>query len=262
MDKVIKGASKSVDHLKFDVEIVAAQLQVSKESVSLFLELCGELQERTNIIFPQKIVMLNGAPGAGKGTNTRSVMKCLNISTDPVIVSSLLRYDPKLVARIDAGFLIGDREVVAAVLKKLVELGSKGESSVILDGYPRTQKQAECISLVRWYSEHILSRPIEEISVVFLVNEEVSVQRQLSRGRNALKYNQKNEVDGDGPGIEVRKTDLDENSAYLRYSQFIEKTLPAIDFLRKYVKSFDIDATGSFEDVTQHIIEALQKEEK
>lgn len=46
----------------------------------------------------------------------------------------------------DEGRLIGDREVVQAVLESLLD--DANQMGIIVDGFPRTKPQAECISLL------------------------------------------------------------------------------------------------------------------
>ena len=88
---------------------------------------------------PREIVWLTGAPGAGKGTMSSFIMAERDI---PSIfeVSSLLR-TPAMEARKREGALIGDRDVVAAVLEEL--LAPRHRSGVVVDGFPRTHLQAQ-----------------------------------------------------------------------------------------------------------------------
>lgn len=43
-----------------------------------------------NISFPREVIWLAGAPGAGKGTMSRSIMKATGIFVPPIETSSLL----------------------------------------------------------------------------------------------------------------------------------------------------------------------------
>lgn len=43
-----------------------------------------------NLRFPKEIILLGGAPGSGKGTNTAFIMKTRGFTCPPIIVSSLL----------------------------------------------------------------------------------------------------------------------------------------------------------------------------
>jgi adenylate kinase family enzyme len=96
------------------------------------------------------------------------------------------------------------------------------------------------------------------ISVVLLIDERASIQRQLARGKEAMEHNSK-AADKESERIEVRKTDRDPELARLRYSEFYEKTHPALRLLRKFMDYYEIDAKGSFDEVRDRIITVFQK---
>ena len=229
---------------------------ISKDAIDLFLSLSSKLDISTISKFPQTIVTINGAPGAGKGTNTRTIMRHLDIVDEPIIASDLLKVDPVLLERINQGLLINDNDVVYVTLKKLLECGKNGINSIILDGYPRTKMQAEIISVLKFFSENLLNIPMRVISVVFTVDAKTSIARQLHRGQEALHYNE-NLAESSHERVEVRPTDLDQNSAFVRYNQFVEKTLPGIRFLKTHSEYYEIDACGSFDEVKQKIEKEL-----
>lgn len=231
---------------------------VSQNAIDLFLSLHSKLFINKDVKFPKTIVTINGAPGAGKGTNTRTIMRHLNIIHEPIVVSDLLKVDPVLLERINQGLLINDEEVITVTFKKLIECGEQGIQDIILDGYPRTQMQAESMSLLKFYSENILDATMRLISVVFVVDAKTSISRQLQRGQEALHYNE--HLDESSPDrIEVRPTDLDKNSAFTRYYQFVEKTLPGIRYMQTHSEYYEIDARGSFDEVKQRIEVTLHK---
>ena len=68
-----------------DLEIKDAQLIF--ESVWESLEAEIGLQ---NLRFPKEIILLGGAPGAGKGTNTAFILRTRGLTCPPVVVSALL----------------------------------------------------------------------------------------------------------------------------------------------------------------------------
>src|SRR5512134_2782969 len=66
---------------------------------------------RENLRFPKEIILLGGAPGAGKGTNTAFISKTRGLTCPPVVMSALLD-SPEAKRLKDAGNMVGDREVV------------------------------------------------------------------------------------------------------------------------------------------------------
>src|SRR5476651_2561136 len=123
-----------------DLEIKDAQLIFDSVWKSLEAEL-----GRENLRFPKELILLGGAPGAGKGTNTRFILEARDLTCPPVVVSELL--DSAEARRIkDAGGMVGDREAVGIVLRHLLRPDYR--DGVILDGFPRTTMQVECLKLL------------------------------------------------------------------------------------------------------------------
>ena len=123
-----------------DLEIKDAHLIF--ESVWQRLEVEFGLQ---NLRFPKEILLLGGAPGAGKGTNTSFILKTRGLTCPPIVVSTLL--DSPEARRIkDAGFMVGDREVVGILFRRLLQ--PEYRDGCILDGFPRTKVQVECLKLL------------------------------------------------------------------------------------------------------------------
>ena len=97
-----------------DLEVKDAQL--------IFQTLWHELEQEMgsdNLKFPAEIFWLNGAPGAGKGTQTEFIMEFRDLTEKPIIVSEILK-SPEARKKIDAGLLAGDREVTKIVFKALL----------------------------------------------------------------------------------------------------------------------------------------------
>src|SRR6186713_622806 len=66
---------------------------------------------RENLRFPKEIILLGGAPGAGKGTNTAFISKARGLTCPPIVISTLLD-SPEAQALKNQGIMVGDREVV------------------------------------------------------------------------------------------------------------------------------------------------------
>ncbi len=216
--------------------------------------------------FPKEIILLGGAPGSGKGTNTEFIMKARGFTCPPIVVSSLLN-SPEAKALKDKGMLVGDREVMGIILRKMLELEFR--DGAVLDGFPRTKVQVECMKmLVEKISElhrtHVdtptarhFRRPTIHVMVLF-VDEKTSVERQLYRGRQIAIHNEEVRATGVGELQELRKTDLDIEAAKRRYRIFKESTWDALQSLREVFFYHLINAQGSVEEVEQNILSELQ----
>jgi len=244
-----------------DLEVKDAQIIFN----SVWSALEDELGEE-NLRFPKEIFWLNGAPGAGKGTNTDFIMRYRDLTAPPLVVSSLLN-TPEAEKMKDAGMLVGDREVIEIMLRKLLEPVYK--SGAVADGFPRTKVQVECVKMLyqrlielrnkfkeTLYSEHF-KKPHFHIVVLF-VDEKESVKRQLNRGREAMIHNSEVMETGVGELMELRPTDLDPNAALNRYRTFKEKTYGALKDLREIFFYHFINAHGTIEEVRTRIDEELR----
>ena len=103
-----------------------------KDSQLIFQSVWHELEKEVgveNLKFPAEIFWLNGAPGAGKGTQTAFIMEFRDLTEKPIVVSELLQ-SPEAKEKIDAGLLAGDREVTKLVLRALLD--PKFESGAVV----------------------------------------------------------------------------------------------------------------------------------
>jgi adenylate kinase len=224
------------------------------------------LHPHDELRFPKELLLLGGAPGAGKGTNTAFIAKARGLTCPPIVMSSLL--DSPEARRIkDAGGMVGDREVVSILLKEL--LRPEYRDGVILDGFPRTKVQVECLKLLV-NKMHLLRRefyhtplsihfrqPTIHIMVLF-VDEKESVARQLKRGREIQAHNEEVRRTGIGEPMEIRPTDYDDALAQRRYRVFKEQTWAALQSLKEIFYYHFINAQGPIVEVEQNILQELQ----
>lgn len=216
--------------------------------------------------FPKEIILLGGAPGSGKGTNTAFIAKVRGLTCKPVVISALLD-TPEAKALKDAGNMVGDREVVGLVLRAL--LRPEYQDGVILDGFPRTQVQVECLKLLvnkmhalrREFYHTPLSihfrQPTIHIMVLF-VTEQESVARQLKRGRETKVLLEQAARDGKTELPEDRPTDHDESLARRRYRVFKEQTWEALQSLKEIFHYHFINAQGPIPEVEKNILKELE----
>jgi adenylate kinase len=216
--------------------------------------------------FPKEIILLGGAPGSGKGTNTGFITKTRGLTCEPVVMSALLDSSEARSLK-DAGNMVGDREVVGLLLRQL--LREEYRDGVILDGFPRTKVQVECLKLLvdkmhalrREFYYSALSihfrQPTIHIMVLF-VDERESVGRQLKRGRETKAHNEEVVRTGAGELWEDRPTDHDGALAQRRYRVFKEQTWDALQSLKEIFHYHFINAQGAIGEVEQNILRELE----
>jgi adenylate kinase len=221
---------------------------------------------RENLRFPKEIILLGGAPGAGKGTNTAFINKTRGLTCPPIVISALLD-SAEAKALEDAGNMVGDREVVGLLLRELLK--PEYRDGVILDGFPRTKVQVECLKLLvdkmhalrREFYHTPLSihfrQPTIHIMVLF-VDEKESIARQLKRGRETRLHNEEVVRTGIGELREDRPTDHDETLARRRYRVFKEQTWDALQSLKEIFHYHFINAQGEIEEVEHNILRELE----
>ena len=221
---------------------------------------------REALRFPKEIILLGGAPGAGKGTNSAFIAKTRGLTCGPIVISALLD-SPEAKRLKDAGSMVGDREVIGLLLRKLLQ--PEFRDGVILDGFPRTKVQVECLKLLvdkmhelrrEFYSTPLgihFRQPTMQIMVLF-VDEKTSVERQLVRGRAVRIANDEVRRTGIGELQEERATDFDPALAQRRYRVFKEQTWEALQELKEIFHYHFINAQGSFREVEQNIVQELE----
>lgn len=247
---------------------VPADLEI-KDAQLIFNHVWKQLEAdygRENLRFPKELILLGGAPGAGKGTNTDFVRELRGITADPIVVSALLD-SPEAQKLKSQGGMVGDREVVGILIRKLLE--PEQQNGAILDGFPRTKVQVECLKML--FDEMMRLRrdfadtpdaahfkqPIFHIMVLF-VDESESVARQLKRGKEVLEHNEEVRRSGLGDLWEERATDFDARLARNRYKVFKEKTYDALVSLKEIFHYHFINAQASLELVQENIVRELE----
>jgi adenylate kinase len=245
-----------------------ADLEI-KDAAVIFDPIWTDLEAdygRDHLRFPKELILLGGAPGAGKGTNTSFIAKTRGLTCPPIVMSSLLD-TPEMKRIKDAGHMIGDREVLSVLMRQLLK--PEYRDGVILDGFPRTKVQVECLKLLY---EHMIQlwrefhgtqlgihfrQPIFHIVVLF-VDENESIARQRKRGSEVKTHNEKVRLTGRGELLDERATDFDEVLAARRYRVFKEQTWEALLSLKDLFHYHLINAQGPIAEVEENILKELE----
>jgi len=245
-----------------------ADLEV-KDAQLIFNRVWKRLEDtygRERLRFPKELILLGGAPGAGKGTNTDFIRELRGITAPPIVISQLLS-SPKAQRIKSQGGMVSDGDVVDILLSKLLE--AEQQNGAVIDGFPRTKVQVECLKLLfeemtmlrREFSEtpdapHF-KQPIFHIMMLF-VDETESIARQLKRGREVRAHNEEVRRSGIGELWEERPTDFDEALARNRYRVFKERTYDALVSLKKLFHYHFINAQAPLELVRENIVRELE----
>lgn len=240
-----------------------------KDALIIFNSVWDSLEAehgRDKMRFPKELILLGGAPGSGKGTNTAYICEVRDISAAPIVVSSLLD-TPQMQALKAGGHMVSDREVVDILFRTM--LNPIYREGVVLDGFPRTTVQVECIKML--YDKMVTLRrefedtplrvhfkqPIYHIMILF-VDEAESIARQLKRGREIIAHNEEVKRTGTGELREERPTDTNEELARNRYRTFKEKTYDALLSLKQFFHYHFINAQLPLQSVQEKILHELE----
>ncbi len=212
-----------------------------------------------------KSVIFIAPPAAGKGTQSSNLVDLgyTHISTGDMLREEIAKESEiGLVVKdiISKGMLVSDEIVFELINNKLSNL----DKPFILDGFPRTIKQAELL-------DNLLNKlDINNYEVIYLdINSEDAMKRALGRltcnkcGASFNKYYealqpiQEGICDNCGNTL-VTRTDDNEESFKVRFNTFIENTEPIIEFYKSKNKLHNVDATMDSFDITNKIKDILK----
>ena len=240
-----------------------------KDALVIFKTVWETLDEEIgheNLRFPKELILLGGAPGAGKGTHTKFILQARGLTCRPIIISELLVTSEAQKIK-DQGSMVGDKEVVGILLRKLLEEDFR--DGAVLDGFPRTRVQVECLKLLvveinKLHKEFqntplatSFRRPTVHAMVLF-IGERTSIERQIKRGQEIAEHNREVEETGSGIPLGQRATDLNKETARRRYRVFKEQTWDALTSLKELYHYHYVNAEGPIEEVEANILKELQ----
>ena len=142
-------------------------------------------QDQQEIRIKMKNIVIFGAPGSGKGTQSDLIIENYglgHISTGDVLRSEIKK-DTELgrlaASYIDGGNLIPD-DLMISILAKVYDGFGRGHKGVIFDGFPRTIPQAEAL-------EKMLDERGDKVAAMIELDvpEEELMQRLIKRGQDS-----------------------------------------------------------------------------
>ena len=186
-------------------------------------------------------LVLFGPPGAGKGTQA-SILKdkyqLVHISTGDVFrynIKNQTELGLSAKSYIDKGQLVPD-EVTINMLNAEVEK-NEGANGFIFDGFPRTEAQAEALSM------YLESKDTEVHAMIALeVDDEILVERLLERGKTS-----------------GRADDADEAVIRNRIKVYYSETAILKNYYQKQDKYYGVDGVGSIEEITERLSKVIDK---
>lgn len=209
-----------------------------------------KVEDKFTTYWPRKVMILFGAPGAGKGTQAPNIVELLGIpqlSTGDMLRDAVSRgteVGKAAKALMEAGALVGDDIVVGIIRDRIAADDCK--AGFILDGFPRTLAQAKAL-------DKMLVQNGECVSTVmaFNVPDEVLEERVCGRwmhkssGRSYhTKFNPPKSMKSGADGKAIGSSMLDDQTGEALYrrgddtpealksrlSSYHGKTVPILDY--------------------------------
>ena len=179
-------------------------------------------------------IILFGPPGAGKGTQSKYLVKKLNgfqISTGDMLREEIKKNSDigkKIIYDMNDGKFVSD-EIVNKLIEKVISDPQK-KDKLIFDGYPRSLSQAKNLDL-------LLKNLHIKIDFIFFLNVDKNTIIKRIEKRKILE----------------KRSDDDVDTILKRYDTYMETTKPVLDFYSKNPNFYEVDGTQGIDQITAKI---------
>ena len=202
-------------------------------------------------------IVLLGAPGSGKGTQAKKLMAEKNIpqiSTGDMLreaVAAGTRFGQKAQAIMDAGNLVSDDIMLGIISERLAQ--PDAAQGFILDGFPRTERQA--LDLQELLDQ--LETPLDA-AVLMDVDFDILMKRLTGRRTCSLTgkllniyFSSQEELDEctNAGGELIQREDDNEETISNRLDVYRQQTEPLVGFYRDKDLLKIVDADGTIDEV-------------
>ena len=206
-------------------------------------------------------LILLGAPGAGKGTQSAKISEKYQIPA--IATGDILRAERRsgtelgkaAQSYIEAGQLVPDSVVIGIIKKYMVE--NNCENGFILDGFPRSIPQAEALEAMGIRIDAVLSIEVPDDKIV----ERMSGRRVCSCGASYhVVYNPpktEDVCDKCGEALFIRADDAAE-TVKNRLATFHRETEPLKEFYSKKGLLLSVEGQEEVADTTALVLAALR----
>jgi len=179
-------------------------------------------------------IILFGPPGAGKGTQSKYLVKKINglqISTGDMLrdeIKNETDIGKMIINDMNDGKFVSD-EIVNKLIKNII-FNPKNKDKLIFDGYPRSISQAKNL-------DTLLNDTNQKIDYIFFLNVNKDTIIERIKKRKILE----------------NRLDDELNTMLNRYDTYIKTTKPVLNFYSKNPNFHEIDGTLEIDEITRKI---------
>jgi len=191
------------------------------------------VEERSNIKAGVRLILM-GPPGSGKGTQGKLLSEHYmipHLSTGEILRSEVERatdLGKEISATMDRGDLVSDKLMNQMVAERLMSEDCK--SGYVLDGYPRTESQAD--SLYKVLCEH---GEFLTAAIYLKIPDEVIVERLTKRAKDEGRV--------DDNEVTIRN----------RVEVYNKLTVPLFKYYENHSLFYELDGLGKIDQVFQRL---------
>jgi adenylate kinase len=184
-------------------------------------------------------IILFGPPGAGKGTQSKYLVKklnCFQISTGDMLRNEIKKdseIGKKITDNMNEGKFVND-EIVNDLIKEVL-FDPQKKNKLIFDGYPRSLSQAKNL-------DTLLDSSNQKVDFIFFLNVNKDTIIKRIEKRKVLE----------------KRSDDNTNIILNRYDTYMETTRPVLDYYSKNPNFYEIDGTLEIDQITSKINDILQ----
>lgn len=206
-------------------------------------------------------ILILGAPGAGKGTQSEIISDRLGIphvSTGDILRAEILSgsdLGQKIKGYVDSGNLVPD-DIIADVL--LSELSKpKYQKGYILDGFPRNINQVKIAE----------EKNIQIDKVIFIDTSEDVIMKRITGRRSCINCGAVYNIYYSPPKVEgicdkcggnlIQRSDDREEVVRRRLEVFKNETMPVVEYYQNKKLLFRVDGNKNLDDIKNEIFSLL-----
>ncbi|CDW82823.1 adenylate kinase [Stylonychia lemnae] len=214
---------------------------------------------------PSQNIILIGPPGSGKGTQAPQIKEdlCLcHLATGDMLrdaVSQGTELGKQAKEIMDRGDLVSDEIVIGLIDAAMNE--PRCERGLLLDGFPRTEVQAEKLDSMLFHKDKKIDKVLE-----FKVDDDILIERiegrrvHVASGRSYhVKFNPPKVEGVDDQTGEPLIQRKDDNAEVLRkrMTAYHDQTSPILNYYRNKNILYTINAMAAIDQVQQQIHESI-----